>query len=136
MAPKRLFLDTFFAIALLNKDDASHAQAVTLWQEVKTATEVWLTEAILIEIGNTFSRYNRLKAVDFIKLCYRAPNFKTKPVDKHLIDQAINYYERRNDKTWGLTDCISFVVMEQLRIKDVVSGAHHFEQAGFHLLMK
>jgi len=42
----------------------------------------------------------------------------------------------RRDKPWSLTDCISFVVMEQLGLVDALSADHHFEQAGFNILMR
>ncbi len=42
----------------------------------------------------------------------------------------------RPDKDWSLTDCISFVVMEEHGITDALTGDHHFEQAGFRALLK
>ena len=42
----------------------------------------------------------------------------------------------RHDKDWSLTDCISFVVMEDQRITDALTGDRHFEQAGFKALLK
>lgn len=45
-------------------------------------------------------------------------------------------YEERTDKDWSLTDCISFVLMEQNGIQDALTADHHFEQAGFNVLLK
>jgi predicted nucleic acid-binding protein len=42
----------------------------------------------------------------------------------------------RPDKEWPLTDCISFVVMRRYDIVDALTADHHFEQAGFNLLLK
>lgn len=42
----------------------------------------------------------------------------------------------RRDKDWPVTDCISFVVMEDESIRDALTGDHHFEQAGFTALLK
>jgi len=39
-------------------------------------------------------------------------------------------------KEWQLTDCISFIVMEDKEITDALTGDHHFEQAGFTALLK
>ena len=49
---------------------------------------------------------------------------------------GIDLYQRRPDKGWSLTDCISFVVMERLKITDALTADHHFEQAGFNALLK
>jgi len=35
-----------------------------------------------------------------------------------------------------LTDCISFVVMEESGITEALTGDHHFEQAGFVTLLR
>jgi len=40
------------------------------------------------------------------------------------------------DKEWGLTDCISFVVMKDRKLTDVLTTDHHFEQAGFKSLLR
>ena len=56
---ERIFLDTFFAQALLNRRDQYHAQAQALSPRLRTAKEVWITEAVLIEIGNALSAINR-----------------------------------------------------------------------------
>ncbi len=53
-----------------------------------------------------------------------------------LYDAGIELYRTRSDKDWSLTDCISFVVMEQRGIVDALTGDHHFEQAGFRALLK
>jgi sugar lactone lactonase YvrE len=41
----------------------------------------------------------------------------------------------RPDKTWSLTDCISFVVMQDEGLTTAVTTDHHFLQAGFNALM-
>jgi predicted nucleic acid-binding protein len=45
-------------------------------------------------------------------------------------------YRSRLDKEWGLTDCISFIVMEQRGITKALTTDLHFQQAGFAVLMK
>jgi predicted nucleic acid-binding protein len=44
-------------------------------------------------------------------------------------------YAARPDKDWTLTDCISFVVMEDEGITDALTGDQHFVQAGFKVLL-
>jgi len=53
-----------------------------------------------------------------------------------LYERGLRLYEERPDKEWSLTDCISFVVMQRKRIKEALTGDHHFEQAGFVALLK
>jgi predicted nucleic acid-binding protein len=42
----------------------------------------------------------------------------------------------RPDKDWSLTDCISFVVMENQDITEALTADRHFVQAGFTALLK
>ena len=51
----RLFLDTSYVQALLNPRDSHHRRALSLLPRVKAASEVVVTEAVLIEVGNALS---------------------------------------------------------------------------------
>jgi predicted nucleic acid-binding protein len=42
----------------------------------------------------------------------------------------------RPDKLWSLVDCASFVIMKDRGITDALTTDHHFEQAGFNILLK
>jgi hypothetical protein len=53
-----------------------------------------------------------------------------------LLNRGIQLLRNRLDKDWPLTDCISFVVMEDEGIKDALTGDKHFEQAGFTALLR
>ncbi|WP_008309586.1 type II toxin-antitoxin system VapC family toxin [Leptolyngbya sp. PCC 6406] len=135
MSRERLFLDTAFIQALLNPRDDYHQQAKQLLPRIRAASEVWLTEAILVEVGNALSALNRNGAVQFIQQCYRTENINVVSVNTALLTQALALYQSRPDKDWGLTDCISFVVMQQQNLTDAVTSDRHFLQAGFRSLM-
>jgi predicted nucleic acid-binding protein len=107
-----LFLDTSFVQALLNRRDQYHNRAMTLSARLRTDT-IWTSEAIITEIGNALSTSNRTKAAGFIRSLYTTPNVRVVSVTTDLLLVALSLYESRSDKTWGLTDCISFSVMTQ-----------------------
>ena len=131
MSSERLLLDTVFVQALLNHRDQYHAQAKAFLPRVRAAREVWITEAVLIEVGNGLSAVNRTAAVKFIEQCYRTANLRVVSVDTPLQTRALQLYRERPDKTWGLTDCISFVVMQEQGLTDAVTADEHFVQAGY-----
>ena len=129
MRGDRLFLDTAFIQALLNPRDDFHNRAKTLLPRIRTAKEVWITEAIFVEVGNALSAFNRSGAVQFIQQCDRTENIKVVSVHTELLIQSLALYQSRSDKTWGLTDCISFTVMQQQNLIDAVtSDATLFKQ--------
>ena len=45
-------------------------------------------------------------------------------------------YSNRRDKSWSLTDCISFSVMAERGITDAHTGDHHCVQAEFRALLR
>lgn len=135
MSHDRLFLDTVFIQALNNSRDQYHAKALALLPQVEAATEVWITEAILIEVGNGLSAVNRPGATEFIGLCYQTPNIHVVSVDTTLLNRAVRLYATRPDKAWGLTDCISFVVMQDQNLTKAVTADEHFVQAGYQALL-
>jgi uncharacterized protein len=140
MSDERLFLDTSFIQALINRRDQYHERAKRMFPRVRDARLVMLTEAILIEVGNALSRFDRTAAAEFLDFCLnqRAAthgNLTIIPVDKALLSRGLGLYRSTPDKEWGLTDCISFVVMRDNRLVDAVTADRHYTQAGFRAMM-
>jgi uncharacterized protein len=131
----RFFLDTSYVLALLNSRDVYHNRSKELFPLMRNAREVWITEAVLAEIGNALSRSNRLAAVNFINNCYITANVKVVSVNKDLFHRAIKFYQFYQDKNWGLTDCISFIVMQDHDLTEAFTADEHFKQAGFQPLL-
>ncbi len=132
---ERFLLDTLFIQALLNKRDPYYQRAWQFFPRVRIAAEAWVTEAILLEVGNALSAINREAAVRFIRQCYRTPNMRVVSVDTPLLTLALHLYQSRPDKDWGLTDCVSFIVMQQHDLTDAVTVDQHFIQAGYRTLL-
>ena len=68
----------------------------------------------------------------------RIADFVRKKAEIHLVEastdvlkKAWDLYNRRADMFWSLTDCTSFVIMEQMEISEALTPDRHFEQAGF-----
>src|SRR5215510_12827990 len=136
MPPERLLLDTFFVLALLNKNDQHHEKAKEIYPRELAALEVWVTEAVLVEIANGLSAVQHRKtAATFIDSCYAVQNFRIVNVSSELLQRALDLYKKRDDKNWSLTDCISFVVMDENDLMDAVTGDRDFQQAGYTALM-
>jgi len=135
MKKERIFLDTAFVQALLNRHDQYHGQAKSLLDKVRNAFEIWITEAVLVEIGNALASINRKGAVAFINSCYETSNIQVVVVDTGLFKRALELYENRPDKEWGLTDCISIIVIKDNRLTEALTTDEHFKQAGFRALL-
>jgi predicted nucleic acid-binding protein len=136
MNQNRYFIDTAYLIALLNPRDAYHKKAMDMLPKLRSANEIWITEAILIEFGNSMARVNRSATVTFINSCYTDSNVRIVSIDRGLFHKAVKFYHDHDDKEWGLTDCISFVVMKENGLVEVFTADEHFLQAGFRALMR
>ncbi len=83
MSGERFFLDTAYVLALLNSKDTFHDRATGLLARVRTAAEVCITEAVLIEIGNALGSTSRSSAAHFIQQCYTTSNMRVENVSTH-----------------------------------------------------
>lgn len=135
MALQRVFVDTAFVQALLNKNDTYHEQARRLLPYIHQSHQVWITEAVLTEIANALSGSLRSSAVRFINSCYTTPNIVVQSVTTDLFHKGVTLYHQRDDKQWGLTDCISFVVMQEQGLYEAAASDKHFIQAGYTALL-
>ncbi len=131
----QIFLDTAFVQALINPRDQFYVLANKLEARMQTATVVWVTEAVLIEIGDALSALDRAAAIRFINRCYSSSKISVVKIDTDLLKRGLSLYESRSDKNWGLTDCISFVVMQNKSLTEALTSDRHFIQAGFTALM-
>ncbi|HUN82115.1 MAG TPA: PIN domain-containing protein [Phycisphaerae bacterium] len=128
------FADTFYYLALLSKSDVAHERAINLAtsQRLRTVTTDW----IITEVGDALSGIGTRKQFGpFVEKLRESPHVTIVPFSRELLDEGIRRYVKRNDKDWPLTDCISFIVMEQRGLVEALTGDHHFAQAGFRLLL-
>lgn len=129
-----VFADTSYFLALLRKDDELHTRALEQW---KASQRVLTTKFIVLELGNACSR--AADHADFIALVAGIRSntrITIVPLDSGLLNLGLERMARRADKDWSLTDCISFVVMEDQGIRDALTGDRDFEQAGFRVLLR
>jgi len=131
---KPIFADTSFYAACLMPRDTHHAKAVNLSENSRRT--IITTEFVIVELINFFSRTNgRGIVVELVKSLRSDPDTIIVPASSELIQRGFELYSRRLDKKWSLTDCISFIAMEDHEITDVLTSDGDFEQAGFRALL-
>jgi uncharacterized protein len=131
------FADTSFWIALSGKRDQYHPRAIA-WSQlvVRDHSTIMTTEAVLWEWMNALSDVEtRGLAAEGYRRCHGDARIEVVPFQAELIDSAVQLYEARRDKTWSLSDCLSFVVMEPRSLTMALTTDRHFEQAGLRAMM-
>jgi len=126
----RVFVDTSFVLALINEHDQYHDQAEVLSFKFEQSFLI-TTVAVLLEIGNALAKDFRKEANEILKLLRHSNRVEVVEIDQHLFEKALDIYEKYNDKTWGLVDCISFVVMGERGSTNVLTFDRDFTEAGF-----
>lgn len=130
---KRIFVDTGYIIALVNKRDQRHQQAVELAARYGDSP-LLTTNAVLLEVGNALVRNYKNQAIEIIEQFLDGDNIEVVSLTPQLFNQALTLYKTYQDKKWGLVDCVSFTVMRGAGINQALAFDDDFVQAGFQLL--
>jgi uncharacterized protein len=128
------FVDTGYWLGILNTRDQYHQRALELSDQL--VGPFVTTEPVLFEVGNALARPPwRALAVAFFRNLEVDPTVEIIRPSFDLYTRAVSLYAARPDKSWGLTDCLSFVVMQDRGIREALSADHDFQQAGFRALL-
>jgi len=132
--PQRaVLLDTSFILALENRDDAHHERAKSLDRKLVDEGCAYVFHwGILLEIADGYARISRRsKALQLIQRFETEQGYILHPITEPILQQALALYRSRSDKEWGLTACVSFVLMNREGITEALTADIHFRQAGF-----
>jgi predicted nucleic acid-binding protein len=134
---KQVFVDTSALIALGNKRDAFHQAAYRVNAELQRQRCSFVTTgAVVFEFGNAFSPLRlRQTAITLIRALRESERWTCMPLDDRLFQKAFERFQHVRDKEWGLVDCLSMIVAEEASITEIFTTDHHFEQAGFRILL-
>ena len=130
------FVDTAGWVTLADAADPAHAATVCFRDE-------WL------EHGGTFVSTDFVMDETFTLLRFRlgldaaerwwgqveaSPRIVWEWVDSERAEKARRWFFRWRDKAFSFTDCTSFVVMRERRLRIAVTSDRHFAMAGFQVV--
>ena len=133
-----VFADSGYWIALWNPRDTLHRIAMTVTDDLETSavvtTQLVLTEALDAMAG--IGEFRRLFAAQMVQALEDNPAVEIIPQTDSQFRAAVERYTSRSDQRWGLTDCASFLVMEERGLTKALAYDRDFEQAGFIALLR
>src|SRR5260370_37322612 len=134
---RQVFADTSYWIALVNPRDQIHAKAVSVTQQL-SPVRILTSEMVLAEVLNSFSDGGPLRhAVGSIVQRLRSNrDVVIVPQTSEQFESALRRYKHAADKSWSLTDCASFQVMEVEQIQAALTHDQRFAQAGYETLLR
>lgn len=140
---EEIFVDAGPFYALNTPYDQYHDRAQAVMQAIGkqkarlVTTDYVIDEALTMLITSRKAGYHF--ALNLLKFLSgrgkNEPAVHTEFISQDRFRQSIEVFRRYNrDKTWSFTDCTSFVVMKELKIKTTFTFDDHFEQMGFRIL--
>jgi len=129
------FVDTAHWLALVSPRDSWNSTAKKL--AASLAGRFVTSDFVLLEVADGLAAHGAAREA------VRIADFVREKADIHLVEaspdvlkKAWDLYKRRANMSWSLTDCTSFVIMEQMGISEALTPDRHFEQAGFVALYR
>ena len=139
MAAVEVFVDTAGFLALWDVRDGHHAAALRLQQDLIRKRRHFLTTEYCQPTKRSLCCWRATvigplrTSLDTIRRSEARPPEWIDPARFHA---AATWFRKHGDKQWSFTDCVSFAVMHELRIRDAFTTDHHFRQAGFNPLLR
>jgi uncharacterized protein len=133
-----IFADTGYWIALLHPKDDLHSKAQAVSSQLGQVRLV-TSEMILCEVLNYFADKGavlRQAAAAFAEQIQNDPNSVVVPQTSLQFRNALRFYDQRQDKSWGLTDCASILIRQAEVINEALAHDINFKQAGFTALLR
>jgi predicted nucleic acid-binding protein len=131
---QKIFIDSSAFLALEDESDQYHMAALQFREQVlrKGRYEI-ITSSYILDETLTLIRFKiSIKAsIDFSKKIRKSEVVRKVRVSKEIEDKALDRFERYADKDFSFTDCVSFVIMWKMRIKEVFAFDQHFDQMEF-----
>ena len=133
---KRLFVDTAGWVAAADADDPAQASAVRSRDEWLASGGLLVTTDYVIDETLTTIRMRMGLAASkrWWKQVDGTSRLRIEVVDPERCEKARVIFFGYQDKDFSFTDCTSFVVMDELRVRQVLTLDHHFAQMGYEVL--
>ena len=128
-----VLLDTGYLLALELANDQNHQVAKAHWERVSKWRLRLVTTSYVFAKVVTFlnSRGHHTKALQVGNNLLHSPSVHLVHISEALFYKGWSYFERHQDKSYSLTDCISFILMPKFGITRALTFDQHFSQAGF-----
>src|SRR5438067_767890 len=138
MAAADVFMDSAGFLALWVASDEHHATALRLQRQLARDQRRFLTTEYVADETVTLLlvRHSQRAAVDFLNTVEQSEALHLEWIDPARFQAGADWFRKHADKEWSFTDCVSFAVMRELRVRDAFTTDRHFRQAGFVPLLK
>ena len=130
------FVDTSAFAALYNRKDAHHCDAKQIWTTLRCQNATLYTSHDII--AETVILIRRRIGFHQAVVCgddlWDSPVLEILRSDTRQDREAWELFQKYQDKELSFVDCLSFIFMKELSIRQAFSFDSHFTQVGFDVL--
>jgi len=133
---RSLFVDTGGWMACADAADPAHAEARAARDAALSAGRSLITTDYVMDEMLTLirMRLNLAAAEAWWRQVQGSPRVRWEWIDPDRAEKARHAFFRHEDKAYSFTDCTSLVVMQALRLRQVLTTDRHFAQMGFEVV--
>jgi uncharacterized protein len=138
MAGRETFVDTSGLHALLDRNDTHHTVARDIVAALaRQGSKLVVTDYIVDEtVTLARARGSDAVALRVLDLIEQSAGIRVERIDAARFDATKAYFRRHADHAYSFTNCSSFVVMRELRLRQALTTDAHFVKAGFEVLLR
>jgi predicted nucleic acid-binding protein len=131
----KLFVDTSAWLALNDKNDQHHSEAVSRSAAIRKQKIALITSEYIVDESITIIRYrvSHRAAVVFGDSLMSSTILTIADITDEERFKAWVLFKKYGDKELSFTDCTSFALMMKLGLQKAFAFDNHFRQLGFQL---
>jgi len=133
MNKKQVFIDTGAWFAIADKSDYFHNKAIEIFKNfIKDGTVLITSNFIINETVMLLTRkISKKTAIQFLDMIYADQNLNIAMIDESIEEKAYKIFKSYKDQDFSITDCSSFVIMKESKIKTAFTFDKHFKTMKF-----
>ncbi len=135
---REIFVDTSGFYAMLISTDDRHEAVQHVMNDAKRRKTTFLTTDYVLDETATLLKARKLAHLlpQFFQSLDASKAIRIEWTDAERFRICRNFFLKHSDQEWSFTDCLSFCMMKQFRLRDALTKDSHFQQAGFVVLLK
>jgi len=133
-----IFIDSSGFFAMLSSDDVRHAAAAKIIAAAQKRKRGFFTTDYVLDETATLLRARRKNhlVMELFDRLDQSQACRIEWTDSVRFHAVRTFFLKHPDQEWSFTDCLSFHVMSELRLRDALTKDAQFEHAGFNALLK
>jgi len=130
------FVDTSGFFAAINPHDQWHEPANSILEQTQPRLRLLTTDYVLDETATLLRTRGQTHLVEpWLEQVLTSSHCHVVWMDPDRFEQVRRFFARHRDKQWSFTDCFSFCVMKDRKMRSALASDDHFRQAGFEPLL-